>query len=96
MERESIEISYTAISGILKAAGIVSKKTHRTCGKKYTKRKRRSAFGELVQVDATPFDWFGTGVRQALHGFIDDATGRLTGLYMCQNECLQGYLETMR
>jgi transposase InsO family protein len=96
MERENIQIGYTTLCGILKGAGIVSKKQHRTAGKQFRRRKRRSAFGELLQADATPFDWFGAGTRQALHGFIDDATGRLVGLYMCHNECLQGYLEALR
>jgi transposase len=96
LERENIMIGYTTLSAILKGAGIVSKKTHRTEGQAFKRRKRRSAFGEMLQADATPFDWFGTGSRQALHGFIDDATGRLVGLYMCQNECLQGYLEALR
>jgi transposase len=96
LEREGIKIGYTTLCAILKAEGIVSKKSHRTEGKKFRRRKRRSGFGELLQGDATPFDWFGKGERQALHGFIDDATGRLVGLYMCENECLQGYLETLR
>ncbi|GMO42678.1 MAG: hypothetical protein Ta2F_18560 [Termitinemataceae bacterium] len=96
LERENIKIGYTTLSTILKSAGIVSKKTHSNGGKKFNRRKRRSQFGELLQADATQFDWFCMGVRQALHGFIDDATGRLVGLYMCQNECLQGYLETLR
>ena len=30
------------------------------------------------------------------YGFIDDATGKITGLYMCKNECLLGYLEVLR
>ncbi|MDR1301315.1 MAG: ISNCY family transposase, partial [Treponema sp.] len=95
-ERESIVISYTTLSKILKGAGMVSKRTHRGTGRRFTRRKRRSRFGELVQADATPFDWFGDGERRALHGFIDDATGRIIGLYLCKNECLAGYLELMR
>jgi hypothetical protein len=31
-----------------------------------------------------------------LHGGIDDATGKIVGLYMTKNECLHGYYETMR
>ncbi|GHT75777.1 hypothetical protein FACS1894124_7560 [Spirochaetia bacterium] len=96
LEQENIKIGYTTLSTILKDAGIVSKKTHRKGGRLFKRRKRRSAFGELLQADATPYDWWGTGARQALHGYIDDATGRLVGLYMCQNECLQGYLEALR
>jgi hypothetical protein len=49
-----------------------------------------------LQADAAPFDWFGGGERWALHGFIDDATGRITALYICKNECLAGYLELLR
>ena len=31
-----------------------------------------------------------------MHGFIDDATHQVTGLYMCENECMHGYLEVTR
>jgi transposase len=95
-EHEKIQISYTAVSGILKHAGITSKRSHRTEGRRYRRRKRREAFGEMLQADATSYDWFGDGKRYALHGFIDDATGKITGLYFCQNECLMGYLEVLR
>jgi transposase len=95
-EHENIQISYTAVSGILKDAGITSKKKHRTEGKRYRRRKRREAFGEMLQADATSYDWFGDGKRYALHGFIDDATGKITGLCFCHNECLMGYLEVLR
>ena len=44
----------------------------------------------------TPFDWFKDGNPLALHGAIDDATGQIVGLYLCQNECLNGYFETVR
>lgn len=50
----------------------------------------------MLQADGTPFDWFGNGEKYSLHGFIDDATGKITGLYMCKNECLLGYLEVLR
>ncbi|MEL3899987.1 MAG: hypothetical protein P1P67_05620, partial [Treponema phagedenis] len=46
-------------------------------------------FGELLQVDATPFPWFGGKEKSALHAFIDDARGMITGLYLCKNECLR-------
>ena len=50
----------------------------------------------MLQADGTPYDWFGNGEKYSLHGFIDDATGKITGLYMCKNECLLGYLEVLR
>jgi hypothetical protein len=59
-------------------------------------RERRAKFGELVPTDATPYDWFGRGVQYALHGFQDDATGDILGLYLCEHESLQGYFEAFR
>jgi transposase len=96
LEHENIKVSYTSLSRILKSAGIISKRSHRTEGRRFRRRKRRSAFGEMLQADGSPYDWFGTGQSYVLHGFIDDATGIITGLYFCQNECLMGYLEVLR
>lgn len=50
----------------------------------------------MLQADGTPFEWFENGEKFSLHGFVDDATGKITGLYMCKNECLLGYLEVLR
>jgi transposase len=96
LELEGIEISYSTLSNILKSGGIESKRKHRKEGKCYRQRRRRGSFGEMLQADASSYDWFGNGSRCALHGFIDDATGLVTGLYFCQNECLMGYLEVLR
>jgi transposase len=95
-EREDIRISYSALCGILKGAGIESNRKHRPTGKHFSRRERRALFGSLLQTDASSFDWFGTGQYYALHGFIDDATGKICGLYFCENECLQGYYEAFR
>lgn len=90
-----ISLSYSALSSILKNAGFESPKkkkirhpTHR--------RNRKPHPGQLIQIDATPYEWFGGSVKYALHGAIDDATGQVVGLFLTQNECLYGYLETMR
>jgi len=94
-ERESIDISYSALYNILHSAGIKSPKKHRK-SKLHHRRKRKDSEGMMLQADGTPFDWFENGERYSLHGFIDDATGKITGLYMCKNECLLGYLEVLR
>ncbi len=47
-------------------------------------------------MDSTPFEWFGTTDKFALHGAIDDATGSIVGLYLTKNECLHGYWEVTR
>ena len=94
-EHENIDISYSALYNILKNAGIKSPKKHRKT-KLHHRRKRKECEGMMLQADGTPFDWFGNGEKYSLHGFIDDATGKVTGLYMCKNECLLGYLEVLR
>lgn len=90
-----IELSYSAIYSILTEAGIKSPKKRRH-KKNHSRRKRKKRSGELIQIDATPYDWFGNGINYALHGAIDDATGNVVGLYITQNECLFGYFEVMR
>lgn len=94
-ERENIDISYSALYNILREAGIKSPKKHRKT-KLHHRRKRKESEGMMLQADGTPFDWFNTGEKYSLHGFVDDATGKITGLYMCKNECLLGYLEVLR
>lgn len=94
-ERENIKISYSALYSILKSYNINSKKSHKD-KKTHRRRKRKECEGMLVQTDATPFDWFNIGKKYSLHGYIDDATGKILGLYMCENECLMGYLEITR
>jgi transposase len=95
-EHHGIEISYGAVYGLLKSRGIRSPCTHRRFTV-HRRRKRRARAGLLLQSDATPFAWFSDDKkRYALHGAIDDATGQITGLYMCKNECLHGYFEMLR
>ncbi|AVX19462.1 ISNCY family transposase [Carboxydocella thermautotrophica] len=89
---EEIAISYSCLHTILTKAGINSPKKRRRF-KPHRRRKRRPQEGLLIQMDATPFEWFGTNEKFALHGAIDDATGKIVGLYLAKNECLQGYFE---
>ena len=91
----SIKISYSALYRLLKSEDIKSPKKRRRF-KPHRRRKRRPQAGSLVQVDASPYDWLGIGENHALHGAIDDATGQITGLYLCKNECMLGYYEIMR
>ena len=47
--------------------------------------------GMLVQVDGTPYDWFGGGDARVLHLAVDDATTEvLAGCFM-PLECMRGY-----
>ncbi|MFP5528636.1 ISNCY family transposase [Peptococcus simiae] len=92
----SIDLSYSTLYRLLTANKIKSPKKRRRTKKNHPLRERKAAEGLMLQADATPFPWFGGKVKYALHGFIDDATGKITGLYICKNECLIGYLEVLR
>lgn len=59
-------------------------------------RERRSRFGELIQIDGSPHDWFeGRSARCTLLVFIDDATGRLTQLRFMPTETTLGYMHVL-
>lgn len=93
--QEGIKISYSVLRSILTNAGIQSPKKRRRF-KPHRRRKRKAQAGLLIQMDATPFEWFGGSEKFSLHGAIDDATGQIVGLYLAKNECLHGYWEVTR
>lgn len=89
-ERESITISVSTSTRILKSSNIQSPRRKRR-PKQHIRRKRHAQEGSMAQTDATPYDFFGVGARDCLHGIIDDATGKILGLYITKHECLEGY-----
>jgi len=93
-EQEGITISQSSVSRILKAKGIKSSRKHRP-PKPHRTRERKPQEGLLLQMDASPYEWI-PGIGCSLHGAIDDAKGNITGLYFCENECLNGYFEVKR
>ena len=93
-ERESISLSQPTVHRILTSAGLKSpKKKKKLRAHRY--RKRMDCPGAMVQLDASPYDWLGDG-ELSLHGAIDDASGDIVGLYLCEEECLKGYFEIVR
>ena len=55
-------------------------------------RSRRACYGELVQIDGSPHDWFeGRAPACSLLVFIDDATGRLGQLSFVKSESFFSY-----
>lgn len=94
-DKYDIHISYSSLHSILTSAGIKSPKTRRQA-KNHRRRKRKAREGIMLQMDASPFDWLNDGQDYSIHGAIDDATGKVVALYMCKEECLQGYFEVMR
>ncbi len=60
-------------------------------------RPRRTALGELVQVDGSPHRWFEErGPYCTLIVFIDDATSRLMALRLVEAETTEAYMRTLR
>lgn len=57
-------------------------------------RERRACFGELVQIDGSPHDWFeGRAQACVLLVFIDDATGQLLQLRFVDCESFLNYAQ---
>ena len=57
-------------------------------------RERRACFGELVQIDGSPHDWFeGRAEACVLLVFIDDATGKLLQLQFVDRESFFSYAQ---
>ena len=86
---EGIVVSQPTVARILKAAGIKSPRKHKSA-KPHRSRPRKEQEGLLAQMDASPFAWV-ANQKWSLHGAIDDATGKITGLYFFEEECLEGY-----
>ena len=100
-EFEGISISLATLRNIMKEYGINSPEARKKKKKQavHRPRLRRDCEGDLLQIDGTPFAWFykfGDDKRYCLSGGIDDATGKITGLYFTEFECLYGYLEVLR
>lgn len=63
----------------------------------YQRRPRRSRFGELLQGDGSPHEWFEKRAEKCcLIHFIDDATNEITSAKFVPTEGTDGYLECLR
>ena len=58
-------------------------------------RSRCKYFGELLQMDASSYNWFGNIISH-LHVSVDDCTGRITGAYFDMEETLFGYYNVLK
>ena len=56
----------------------------------HSRRPRCAYFGEMQQMDATPYEWV-PGQIWHLHLAVDDATGTITGAWFDSQETLNGY-----
>jgi transposase len=91
VEKEKLKISDESVRQLMIAEGLW--KPHKI--KKevvHQLRERRACFGELVQIDGSPHDWFeGRSEACVLLVFIDDATGKLVQLRFVESESFFSY-----
>lgn len=79
-EAHGIAISDETLRLWLNEAGVPYKK--RRVRKHRQRRERKACFGELVQIDGSHHDWFeGRGPWCVFMGYIDDATGTVSGRF---------------
>lgn len=60
-------------------------------------RTRRPRYGELIQADGSPHDWFeGRGAECTLLVYVDDATSAVMQLWFAEQEATASYFEATR
>ena len=95
LEIHGQSISREALRRWMIADGLWQPKSRRKA-RIHPRRVRRPGFGELVQIDGSPHDWFeGRAEPCTLIVFIDDATSRLLALRFVPAETTQAYMETL-
>jgi len=91
VEVEGIKISKESVRKMMMVAGLWKSRRARKVVT-HQMRARRPCFGELVQIDGSPHDWFeGRAAGCVLLVFIDDATGKLLQLLFVESESFFSY-----
>lgn len=93
VEQEGLKISLGSLRRIMIEEELwKAKKARKMIA--YQMRERRACFGELVQIDGSPYDWFeGRAPQCTLLVFIDDATGKLVQLLFVESESFFTYCQ---
>ena len=88
---EGIEISRETVRRIRREAGIAPKRK-RKARKHHKRRPRKTSEGLMMIWDGSPHRWLGPDESACcLMAGIDDATGKVLGLFFCEHECSWGY-----
>jgi hypothetical protein len=95
-EDHAIDVSRELIRGWLIETGM-RKARRRKGGRVHQPRGRRTRFGELIQIDGSPHEWFeDRGPSCTLIEFIDDATSTILYMRFVEEETTQAYMEALR
>lgn len=93
VEKEKLKLSDESVRTLMIAEGLWKVRK----AKKvviHQLRERRACFGELIQIDGSPHDWFeGRAEACVLLVFIDDATGKLVQLLFVESESFFSYCQ---
>src|SRR3990167_11241659 len=91
LERNQIKIGKEALRQLLIEEGFWKPKREKIKAI-HQQRERRASFGELIQIDGSPHDWFeGRGPKCCLIVFIDDATSEILYAHFEKTESMRGY-----
>ncbi len=94
-ELHKIVVSKETVRRLMIQAGVWSAKNKKR-PVVHQQRIRRARYGELVQIDGSPHDWFeGRGEPCSLLVYIDDATGRTYGKF-APSESTRAYMDITR
>jgi len=95
VELEGLQISDESVRQLMIAEGLWKPRKARKVAV-HQMRERRACFGELVQIDGSPHDWFeGRAPACNLLVCIDDATGRLGQLLFVERESFFSYCQAV-
>jgi transposase len=93
---EGLAVSRATVQRVLRAAGHRSPRRRRP-SRHRSRRPRKAQAGLLLQLDGSPFAWFGpTAPACTLVAAIDDATGAVLAATFRAQEDAAGYLELLR
>jgi hypothetical protein len=96
VESEALKISVESVRQLMITEGLWKPRKARKVAV-HQMRSRRACYGELVQIDGSPHDWFeGRAPACSLLVFIDDATGRLGQLSFVKSESFFSYAQAAR
>lgn len=93
-QRFPVKVSYASVWRWLREATLVSQR-HKPA-KHRTRRPRKEAFGQMLQMDTSIHDWFCVGTKFALVSAMDDATSRLCGVYMAERDTTLANMATLQ
>ena len=94
-EQHAIALSVETVRRQMIAAGYWKPKKGSTISV-HPMRCRRACFGEMIQIDGSPHDWFeGRGAPCTLLVFIDDASSKLMQLRFMPTETTLGYMRVL-